>query len=161
MPTSPRPLPETTPAARLEEGELYGIVGYQVAQAAVSTVATFVHAAGRAFDLRPVEFTILVLVKNNPDVTASRLAKAIAVKAPNITTWVNRLQKRGLVQRQLGIKDKRNQHLRTTPEGNEIIEQTIDRVREGERDDWPDLSVGERAILIELLHKIARKRRVV
>lgn len=161
MPTSSLPsLSERTPQARLEEGELYGIIGYQVAQAAVSTVATFMHAAGRDLDLRPVEFTILVLVKSNPDVTPSRLAKAIAVKAPNITTWINRLQKRGLVQRELGTHDKRNQHLRTTPRGNEIIAQAIDRVREGEREDWPDLSVGERAILIELLHKIARKRRV-
>jgi len=161
MPMAPRSLVETTPLARLEEGELYSIVGYQIAQAAVSTVASFVHAAGREFDLRPVEFTILVIVKNNPDVTPSRLAKAIAVKAPNITTWINRLEKRGLVRRQMGVTDKRNQHLRTTPAGNAIIKETVDRVRKGEREDWPDLSVGERGILVELLHKIARKRRVI
>jgi DNA-binding MarR family transcriptional regulator len=160
MPTSKRPIPETTPSARLEEGELYSIVGYQVAQAAVSTVATFVRAAGRDLDLRPVEFTILVLVKNNPDVTPSRLAKAIAVKAPNITTWINRLERRGLVQRQASITDKRNQHLRTTREGDETIQKSVERVRKGEREDWPDLSVGERAILVELLHKVARRRRL-
>ena len=152
------PLPETTPLARLEEGELYSIVGYQVAQAAVSTVATFVRAAGRDFDLRKVEFTILVLVKNNPDVTPSRLAKALAIQAPNVTSWINRLEKRGLVERQIGTTDKRNQHLRTTLEGNAIIKEVVDRVRKAEREDWPELSVGERGILIELLHKIARKR---
>jgi len=159
MSKPPRPPHEKTPLARLDEGELYGIVGYQVAQAAVSTVATFVRAAGRDLDLRKVEFTILVLVKNNPDVTPSRLAKAIALKAPNLTAWINRLEKRGLIQRQVGVTDKRNQHLRTTPQGDVLVRETVDRVLTAECQDWPELSVGERAILIELLHKVARKRR--
>jgi DNA-binding MarR family transcriptional regulator len=149
---------ETTPLARLEEGELGGVIGYQVAQAAVATVATFLRAGGETAQLRPVEFTILVLVKNNPGVTASRLARALAVSAPNITAWLNRLQKRGFVHRELDSRDKRHQRLRVTPAGGAAADTAIARVVETERQAWPNLSVGERAILVELLHKIARRR---
>lgn len=151
--------PEITPAARLEEGELYGIVGYQVAQASVTTLSTFARSAGAAHSLRAGEFTALVLVKSNPDVTPSRLAKALAVTAPNVTTWINRLEQRGLVRRLSGTEDKRNQHLRVTAEGARVASQAVAAIISAEQESWPHLTVAERAMLIELLHKISRRRR--
>jgi DNA-binding MarR family transcriptional regulator len=150
---------EVTPAAQLEEGELYGIVGYQVAQASVSTLSAFARSAAAAYSLRAGEFTALMLVKNNPDVTPSRLAKALAVTAPNITTWINGLEQRGLMRRSSGTEDKRNQHLRVTAEGAKLASKAVAAILSAEQESWPELTVAERAMLIELLHKISRRRR--
>jgi DNA-binding MarR family transcriptional regulator len=159
MPTS-KSAGETTPEARLEEGELYGLLGYQVAQASVTTFAAFERSAGAAHDLRPGEFTVLLLVKSNPDVTPSRLARALAVTAPNITAWINRLEQRGLVRRILGVQDKRNQHLRVTADGARLGSKAVAAILHEEKQAWPGLSAAEQGMLIELLHKVSKARRV-
>ena len=158
MGTTTKATGQVTPEARLEEGELYGIVGYRVAQASVSTLAAFADAAGAACGLRPGEFTTLLLVKHNPDVTPSRLAKALAVTAPNVTNWINQLEERGLVRRLLGTRDKRNQHLRVTPEGSKLAHQAVAAILAAEQQAWPELTAAERAMLVELLHKISLRR---
>ena len=154
-----KPAAEITPAARLEEGELYGIVGYQIAQASVTTLATFARSAGATHSLRTGEFTALMLVKSNPDVTPSQLAKALAVTAPNVTVWINSLEQRGLVRRLSGTQDKRNQHLRVTAEGARLAGKAVGAIVAAELEAWPDLTAAERAMLVELLHKISRRRR--
>jgi DNA-binding MarR family transcriptional regulator len=148
---------ETTPEARLEEGELHGILGYRVAQASVTTLAAFADSAGATHQLRPGEFTTLLLVKNNPDVTPSRLAKALAVTAPNVTLWINQLEQRGLVRRTLGTQDKRNQHLRVTAEGTKLAIKAAAAIQAAEQQAW-ELTAAERAMLVQLLYKISSRR---
>ena len=102
---------DTTPAGRLSEASLHLLLGYQLAQASIVTDAVFAEQVGAPFELRPVEYTVLALVHENPDVSATRLAKALAVTAPNIAAWIDRLEKRGLVQRIPHATDRRAQHL--------------------------------------------------
>ena len=75
------PEADRTPHARLAEGRAHALVGYQLAQATITTSQVFEAQAGRPCDLRPVEFTILTLIQENPDVSASQLARALAVTA--------------------------------------------------------------------------------
>jgi hypothetical protein len=67
---------ERTPAARLSESSVHGILGYQMAQAAILTDEVFETHVGRPGDLRKVELTILALVHGNPGVSARQLARA-------------------------------------------------------------------------------------
>ena len=59
---------DQTPLARLSEAGMHHIVGYQLAQAAITTTQVFAEQVGAPFDLRPVEFTMLSLIHENPDV---------------------------------------------------------------------------------------------
>lgn len=43
---------------------------------------------------------MLVLAHENPGSTAARLARALAVSAPNITMWLEKLQRRGPMRRE-------------------------------------------------------------
>ena len=155
---SPSP-PDSTPAGRLTEAKLYGVIGYQLAQASIATLRVFKAQVGDVFDLRPVEYTILTLVKENPDGSPARLAQALEVTAPNITMWIDRLVKRGLVQRRPSTTDRRSQHLQVTAEGARIAAIATQRLLDGEQAAFDHLSVGERSILVELLHKVARRRK--
>jgi len=150
--------PETTPFGRLDEGPLAGIVGYQLAQATIATMQVFAGHAGKPFELRPVEFTVLSLIDTNPDLSATQLARALAVTPPNIKMWIDRLESRGLVERSPNQSDRRAQHIRATARGAALVRKATQRVVEGERGALALLSAGELAILLELLHKVGRCR---
>jgi len=149
---------ERTPLARLSEGGAHAIVGYQLAQAAIVTNQVFDERVGRG-GLRRVEFTILALVQRNPDVTARQLARALAVTPPNIAVWLDKLESRALVARERSTADARMQHVRLTARGKALVERAVQSLLEGERDALAALSSAERAMLVELLHKVALARR--
>lgn len=149
------PSATTTPDGRLAEDGLHQVLGYQLAQATIATTRVFNEAVGGPFDLRPVEYTVLALIERNPGGSATQLAKALAVTAPNITMWIDRLEARQLVQRLPSETDKRAQRLQLTPKAAKLMAQATARLLEGERSALDALSAAERAILLELLHKVA------
>lgn len=153
------PLDDQTPLARLTEAGMHHIVGYQLAQAAITTMQVFAEQVGAPFDLRPVEFTMLSLIHENPDVSGRQLARALAVTPPNITVWIDRLEKRGLVKRERSTTDARAQHIRATTSGAALARKSVSRLVQGERDAFATLSAAEQAMLVELLHKVARCRK--
>lgn len=150
---------ELTPFGRLEESGLHQILGYQLAQATIATTQVFMAEVGQVFDLRPVEFTILSLVDENPGVSAKQLARALAVTPPNITMWIDRLEQRGLIERERSRVDRRAQHIRATDSGAALSRKAVAQVIAGEQRALSMLSPAERAMLVELLHKAARGRR--
>ena len=140
---------------RLDQGSLHQLMGYQLARAAIPTTKIFVANVGEPFDLRPVEFTILALVAQNPGLNPKQLATALAVTAPNITAWIDRLAERGLVERERSESDRRAQHLRTSAAGAKLAAEAQRRLLEAEQQGFAHLTQGERAILLELLNKVA------
>ena len=106
-----------------------------------------------------MEFTILALVQGNRDVTARQLARALAVTPPNIAIWLDRLESRGLVARERSVSDARMQHVSLTARGTALVDRSVQALLEGERVALDGLSTAERAMLVELLHKVALSRR--
>jgi DNA-binding MarR family transcriptional regulator len=161
MPRPPVPAPsdDHTPQSRLAEGELHRIVGYQLAQATVATTQVFQAQVGKPLKLRPVEFTVLALVRKNPDASARQLARALAVTPPNIALWLERLESRGLVARERSHSDARVQHIRCTATGAALADSAARRLIDGEQAALASLSSAERAMLLELLHKLALGRK--
>jgi DNA-binding MarR family transcriptional regulator len=153
-PVPPAPL-ERTPDGRLSEAGLHRIVGYELAQAAVATTEVFVTQVGEPFDLRPVEFTLLTLLDENPGASAKQLAQALAVTPPNITMWMDRLEERGLVARERSATDRRAQHIQLTPRGTQLARKALRLLMAAEQAALAPLSAAEQALLVELLHKVA------
>ncbi len=157
---STAPATDLTPQGGLAEGALRDLLGYRLAQATIPTTKAFVERVGGPLDLRPVEFTILQLVRENAavTVTATTVAKALAVTTPGVTIWLDRLEERGLVTRTRGAVDRRTQHLRITRKGQELVSSALALLLEADREILKHLSEGERRILLELLQKVARTR---
>lgn len=147
-----------TPVGRLDEGGLAQVLGYQLAQASIVAGAVFDAEVSKAYGLRPVEYTVLALVNRNPGLTAARLARALAVTPPNLTTWIERLSRRGLVERQTHHSDRRAMHIHATSEGAALVAQATERIFQGEARALAKLSLAERMMLLELLHKVAECR---
>jgi DNA-binding MarR family transcriptional regulator len=160
MTRTPSPPPaDRTPLAQLSEAGIHGIVGYQLAQATIVTDQVFDDRVGRHGELRRVEFTMLALVQGNPDVTARQLARALAVTPPNIAVRIDKLEQRGLIVRVRSESDARKQHIRLTSRGAALVDRSVQLLVEGERAALAALSAAERAMLVELLHKVAHTRK--
>lgn len=158
MGRSKPPSDELTPRGGLDEGGIHGLLGYQLAQAAIITTGAFNQVVGGPLDLRPVEFTILQLVLENSPVTATKVAKALAVTTPGVTVWLDRLEQRGLLERKRDEKDRRTQNLCVTAKGDELVTSALAQLLKADQQLLQALSEGERRILLELLHKFACTR---
>lgn len=159
MPSQRQRSRDLTPEGGLGEAALKYITGYQLAQAAIATTEVFQAQVGGPFELRPVEFTVLTLIHENPGVSGRQLARALGVTPPNITMWIDRLEERALVIRERSATDGRAQHLSATPKGSTLARNAVQRLLDGEQEALATLSAAERAILLELLHKAALCRK--
>lgn len=149
---------DRTPRGRLSQARLHAVLGYQIAQAIIVTNAVFETQVEQTLGLRKVEFTVLMLIAENPGGTPAQIARALAFTPGNITMWVDRLVDQGLVRREAGTTDRRAMHLFATPAGEALAQDAVQRIVAGEDARLHALSPGERAILLELLGKVAQSR---
>jgi DNA-binding MarR family transcriptional regulator len=147
------------PPHGVDQSCLAHLVGYQMVQADIPFKRTFFKHIGEPLGLRPVEFTILVLLAHNPGITAKQLAQAMAVTAPHITILVDRLSDKKLVERVRSETDRRAHHLHLTAQGERLARRALGVSKTMEQDALRHLSEGERVMLLELLQKVARHRR--
>ncbi|MGE0799582.1 MAG: MarR family winged helix-turn-helix transcriptional regulator [Lautropia sp.] len=143
------------PARRLDQSCLDHLLGYRITQANIPSRRTFQRHVGGPFKLSPVEFTILALLAHNDEVSPKLLAQALAVSAPAVTMLLDRLAERGLLIRVRSESDRRAQHVRLTRKGQQLERQAHARSLTMEEDLVRPLTRAERAILLELLRKVA------
>lgn len=140
--------------AHLSFGPLAGIVGFHIARAAVTTYDAYERFIGKPFDLRKVEFSLLMLVLTNGAIAPKRLARALAVTSPNLTLLLDRLQDRSLIKRERNPADGRSQHVLLTDKGRKLARDAAAASEPMERELLGNLSRAEHAMLIELLDKL-------
>ena len=142
---------DTSPAL----GALAEVVGYHIAQASVSTSAMFERHVGTPFNLRKVEFSILMLLLANGALASKQLARSLMLSAPNLTMLLDRLQERALLRRERSTTDRRSQNIVLTDEGRRTARAAAAAAGPMEAELHGRLSAAERAMLIELLRKAA------
>ena len=139
----------------LNHEQMQTLLGYSLAQAAVTTSAVYEHHLGRPLDLRQVDFTILTLIGSNPDVTLKNLAESLGIAPSNLTVIVERSVARKLIVREPSENDRRSRHLRLTPSGRALLKKAWQVAQHMESVMLEQFSPGERAMLFELLGRVA------
>lgn len=79
-----------------------------------------VFAAAQAKDLSPAQAHLLTRLEPSTPVTMSQAAQLLACDASNVTGLTDRLERRGLIERQTSATDRRVKMLALTPSGLEI-----------------------------------------
>lgn len=143
----------------LDHRQMQHLLGYNLAQACIPSFAIYEQAIGGPLQLRQVEFTILVLVSSNEDVTQKALSLALGIAAPNLTVILDRLDKRGLVRRVRSEADRRAQYVQITAKGRTLTRKAHLLSEQMEAELLGPLSQAERAMLFELLQKVASFRK--
>ena len=156
-----RPLPSAAPNKRADPALLLGVLsdvlGYHVAQAAVTTYALFERHIGQPFGLSKVEYSLLLLLLANGPLTPKRLGQALVLSGPKLTLLFDRLQDRGLLRRERSATDGRSQNIVLTDAGLRLTQTAGAAAAPMEPALDDRLSRAERLMLIELLRKVARR----
>ena len=159
---NPAPAPEAKAARvhdRLDESTVLHLLGYRLAQASVRMRTVFNQHVGEPLNLRTVEFSLLMLLLANDEATPSQISRTLAMSAPNLTQLLDRLAERGLVGRERSPHDRRAQHIRLTRAGRALAKRAHEVSLGMEQETLRHLSDAERAMLLELLQRVARAGR--
>lgn len=136
---------------------LLDLLGYNCLQAYLSLVPITKKLLAK-HSLRPVEFTVLSLIKANPDINQKRLGQTLNISPPNLATLLDRMQANGLLTRQRNPLDRRSQSLVLTPQGNSACVKAESALEKAEGKPQAGthqiLSTEERTELLRLLQKI-------
>jgi len=143
--------------SELDASRLSHLVGYAASRAAITMRKIFARHM-EPLDLKIVEFSILMLVAQNPQVNQKQLGQALDISAPNMAVTLDRMVERGWVERVRSTKDRRAQHIHLTVEGAQLVQRAEKIAATMEAPYLAVLSPAERALLIELLHKVASGR---
>ena len=97
---------------------LPSLPGYALRRAANATAAELSGRLG-PLGLRQSDVSVLILVAENPGVTASALGRALDIQRANMVPLLNRLEDAGLIER--APIDKKSFALELTPHGHQLL----------------------------------------
>jgi DNA-binding MarR family transcriptional regulator len=142
----------------LDHGRMQKLLGYNLAQAAIPSFRIFDKRIGEPFQLRRLDFTILMLIAANPHVTQRQMSLALDVSAPRLTIVCDKLVERELITRTRSEDDRRKQYIALTRKGTALVRKA-DRIADSmEKELLGHLSELEKTLLFQLLEKVAVHR---
>jgi DNA-binding MarR family transcriptional regulator len=72
------------------------------------------------FDITPVQYGLLSTLQVNPDLDQNSLGRELGIDRTNVADVLNRLERRGLLERRRGPNDRRTMLTRLTPAGERL-----------------------------------------
>ena len=106
------------------------------------------------FGLSRAEFVVIYSLGLMTDVTASEIAASTAFPKNTLSRAVNRLAKMGLIQRNEGQTDRRQQNLSLTPQGRAVLDEALPRFVALEAEMLAPLTLVEQETLSALMAKV-------
>jgi DNA-binding MarR family transcriptional regulator len=141
-------------AAELDTAGVEQLLGYLLALARLGTQRSFVAHVGGPFALRPVDFTLLLLLRDNPPCLPKQIGSCLHLQPPHVTTLVDRLAARGLLLRTPDPQDGRAVRVALTGIGQALAQQLAQASRTMDDTLLAALTADERQQLRALLRKL-------
>jgi DNA-binding MarR family transcriptional regulator len=138
----------------IDHSRLTHLVGYAASRASIELRKAFTRHLG-PLGLKVIDYSILVLVAANPGINQKQLGAALDVSAPNMASTLDRLVESGWVERVRSTQDRRSMRIHLTPAGTGLVARAEAIAATMEQGALRMLSPAERALLIELLLKVA------
>jgi DNA-binding MarR family transcriptional regulator len=134
-------------------GELDGILGFHIRLAHGAVYRHFTETFND-LDLTQKQVSVLWLIDDHPEIAQADIGRRLQIDRATIMGIINRLQKRGFVERGDSTLDKRRQTLHLTPEGHEALVGARECILTHERWLKDRFTAREAATLITLLKRI-------
>jgi len=107
----------------------------------------------KEFEITPSQFRALIILKKKNKTKMKHLVKKMHRKPPTATGIIDRLVKKGLVQRSGSKKDRRIVNVELTNKGQKLVEKIREKSLEKLQDDIEGFSENEINQFIDLLKK--------
>src|SRR5690242_17968045 len=101
-------------------GDLPDRVGYALRRAQIAVFHDFVQTMAE-LDIRPAQYSVLLLIELNPGVSQAAVGDALGIKPANLAVMLNALQARGLLRRARDVTDRRAHALHLTAPGRALL----------------------------------------
>lgn len=106
----------------------------------------------RGFELSIPQFRALIFLDRFKGASLSGVAGHIGITLPSASKIVDGLVQRGLLTRRTSADDRRHIELRTTPEGQRLVQAAIRSAREYLASVLKKLSVSDRETVVQAMH---------
>jgi DNA-binding MarR family transcriptional regulator len=137
----------------LNQDLLLSLVGYNCRRAYLA-IMPLIEQGMSKYALRTVDFSVLSIVKANPNITQKRMSWAIHMSPSNLAIALDGLEARGLLVRLRNPLDKRSQTLLLTPDGLQLCSSAEKDACKLEERATSILTEQEREQLLELMQKL-------
>ncbi len=100
---------------------LQDLIGYALRRAQGTVYADLNDALAR-ISLRPLQYTLLLMVAENPGASQSGVCEALGIQKANCVPTMSELERRGLIIRRKSASDARSYELHVTNKGKRILQ---------------------------------------
>ena len=142
------PFVETVDTSYLET-----LLGYNTRRTSLTVISLFMRRMA-PYGLKPVDFSVMSVVRHNPGVTSRQICSVLDILPPNLVGMLNALQQRELIERRPHPRDGRAQGLHLTAAGQRLMTEAEHTASDLEAQAASRLSASEFKTLIKLLKKI-------
>ena len=95
-------------------------LGYLIRRFQVWVFQDFIRTL-EAIDIRPAQYSVLVVIGANPGLSQSDIADTLGIERARLVRLLDRLEKRGLTRRLPSSRDRRSHALQLTAEGQKLL----------------------------------------
>jgi DNA-binding MarR family transcriptional regulator len=134
-------------------GPLEGHLGYFVRRLQVWIFQDFVRTLA-AHDIRPAQFSVLVVVEANPGLSQADLADTLGIERARLVRLLDGLEKRGVLRREGSPVDRRSHALFLTEAGEKALQPIKALAAEHEAHLTRHLGAEKHDILLEALREL-------
>jgi DNA-binding MarR family transcriptional regulator len=128
-------------------------IGYALRRAQGAVYADLNDALAR-ISLRPLQFTLLVMVAENPGSSQSGVCEALGIQKANCVPTMSELERRGFIIRKKSATDARSYELHLTNKGKRILQRAGELQSSHEQQLIERIGVDGREQLLRLLGKL-------
>jgi DNA-binding MarR family transcriptional regulator len=133
--------------------DLYKKPGHLIRRLQQIAVALFVMEC-EAFDLTPIQYASLTVIREVPDLDATRLSSLVALDRATLAKVIERLEAKGWILRTSSPLDKRVKLLRITQKGRNILAAAEPGVRRCQRRILAPLAEEDRQSFMRMLERL-------
>lgn len=109
--------------------ESAGALAWELMYQVFKSSKPYMESVASAFDLSPQQVFALKQLSIDRPMTMSELASSLGCDASNVTSLVDKLESRGLVERRIADRDRRVKALLVTGTGHELKERIAERMQ--------------------------------
>ena len=132
---------------------LRDLIGYALRRAQGAVYADLNDSLSE-LDLRPVQYTLLLMVAENPGASQSGVCEALGIQKANCVPTMSELERRGFIIRKKSTSDARNYELHVTAKGKRMLQRAGEVQASHERKLIERIGINGRDQLLELLGKL-------
>ena len=105
---------------RLDFGELNEHVGYFLRRIQVAVFKNFIRTLA-PMDVRPAQYSVLVLIASNPGRSQSAIGQALNIERARLARMLHELERRNWIERRAAPDDRRSHSLFLTATGEKAL----------------------------------------